>query len=69
MNKNLILKNRLKEVRAEKKLSKADLAAMVGVSRNTISYIETEKYYTTDKLALIISIDTEINIEENFFFE
>ena len=38
---SLILRNRLKEIRAEQKLSQADLAKLVGVSRNTISSIET----------------------------
>ncbi|MCR0398861.1 helix-turn-helix domain-containing protein, partial [[Clostridium] innocuum] len=41
---NLILKNRLKEVRKEKKLSQTELAEMVGVSRNTISSIETGQF-------------------------
>ena len=30
----LVLKNRLKDVRTEKKISQAELAKMVGVSRN-----------------------------------
>ena len=41
MDDGLILKNRLKEARGEKGLSQAALAALVGVSRNTISSIET----------------------------
>ena len=69
MNKNLILKNRLTEVRAEKRLSQADLAAMVGVSRNTISSIETEQYCPTAKLALIICIATDKKFEDIFYFE
>ena len=44
MDDQLILKNRLKEIRAEKKLSQTDLAEMVGVSRNTISSIETGQF-------------------------
>lgn len=40
MNDELILKNNLKEARAELKLSQTQLAEMVGVSRNTISSIE-----------------------------
>ena len=46
MDETLVLKNRLKEARAEKKLSQAQLAAMVGVSRNTISSIETGQLRT-----------------------
>lgn len=41
MDDQLILKNRLKEIRTEKGLSQSALAEMVGVSRNTISSIET----------------------------
>ena len=37
MNEELKLKNRLKEARAEVNLSQAQLAELVGVSRNTIS--------------------------------
>ncbi len=44
MDDTLILKNRLKEARTEKKLSQAALAQMVGVSRNTISSIETGQF-------------------------
>ena len=39
MNEQLILKNRLKEIRTEKGLSQAGLAELVGVSRNTLSSI------------------------------
>ena len=44
MDDKLILKNHLKEARAEKKLSQTQLAEMVGVSRNTISSIETGQF-------------------------
>ena len=54
MNETLVLKNHLKEIRAEKKLSQTELAEMVGVSRNTISSIETGQFCPTAKLALIL---------------
>lgn len=54
MKDALILKNRLKEARTEKKLSQSALAALVGVSRNTISSIETGQFNPTAKLALIL---------------
>ena len=56
MEENLILRNRLKEARTEKKLSQNQLAEMVGVSRNTISSIETGQFNPTAKLALILCI-------------
>ena len=42
MKEQLQLKNHLKEVRTEANLSQAQLAEMVGVSRNTISSIEQD---------------------------
>ena len=68
MNETLVLKNRLKELRAEKKLSQTDLAEMVGVSRNTISSIETGQFCPTAKLALILCIALDKKFEEVFFF-
>lgn len=68
MNEKLILKNRLKEARAEKNLSQAQLAGLVGVSRNTISSIETGQFNPTAKLALILCIALDKKFEELFFF-
>ena len=68
MNEELILKNRLKEIRAEKKLSQSELAEMVGVSRNTISSIETGQFSPTAKLALILCIALDKHFEEVFYF-
>ncbi len=69
MEDKLILKNHLKEIRREKGWSQAELATMVGVSRNTISSIETGQFNPTAKLALIICIATEKKFEEIFYFE
>ena len=69
MNDQLILKNRLKEARAEKKLSQAQLAELVGVSRNTISSIETGQFNPTAKLALILCIALDRKFEDLFYFE
>jgi putative transcriptional regulator len=69
MNENLILKNRLKVARAEKSLSQSDLAELVGVSRNTISSIETGQFNPTAKLALILCIALDKKFEELFYFE
>lgn len=68
MEEGLILKNRLKQVRTEQKLSQAQLAAMVGVSRNTISSIETGQFNPTAKLALILCIALNKKFEELFYF-
>lgn len=69
MDDSLILRNRLKEIRAEQKLSQADLAKLVGVSRNTISSIETGQFNPTAKLALVLCIALEKKFEEIFYFD
>ena len=56
MNDQLILRNNLKEARHEKNISQTELAKMVGVSRQTISSIETGQFNPTAKLALILCI-------------
>ena len=68
MDESLILKNRLKEARGEKGLSQAQLAALVGVSRNTISSIETGQFSPTAKLALILCVALDKKFEELFYF-
>lgn len=69
MNEELVLKNRLKEARMELKLSQSALADMVGVSRNTISSIETGQFNPTAKLALILCIALDKKFEDLFYFE
>ena len=68
MKNELVLKNKLKEVRSEKKLSQQELADMGGVSRNTISSLETGQYEPTAKLAYILCIALDMKIEELFYF-
>ena len=68
MRDELVLKNHLKEIRTEKKLSQTDLAQMVGVSRNTISSIETGQFCPTAKLALILCVALDKKFEDLFYF-
>lgn len=68
MEEKLVLKNNLKKVRTEAKLSQSALAKMVGVSRNTISSIETGQFNPTAKLALILCIALDKKFEELFYF-
>ena len=64
----LVLKNNLAAIRKEKKLSQAELAKIGGVSRNTISSIETGQFNPTAKLALILCIALDKKFEEIFYF-
>lgn len=69
MNENIHLKNRLKIARAEKNLSQEQLAILAGVTRQTISSIETGQYCPTAKLALILSKVLDRKFEDLFYFE
>ena len=68
MAESLVLKNNLPAIRKEKGLSQAELAKLVGVSRNTISSIETGQFNPTAKLALILCIALDKKFEEIFYF-
>ncbi len=69
MRDELVLKNKLKEMRKEKHLSQSALADMIGVSRNTISSIETGQYTPTAKLAYILCIALDTKFEDLFYLE
>ena len=68
MNDSLVLKNNLKNARNEKGLSQQQLADLIGVSRNTISSIETCQFNPTAKLALILCIALDKKFEDLFYF-
>ena len=68
MDDKLILKNRLKDALTERGLSQSALAELVGVSRNTISSIETGQFNPTAKLALVLCIALDKKFEELFYF-
>lgn len=69
MDENIQLNNRLKVARAEKNLSQAQLASLVGVSRQTISSIEINQYCPSAKLALLLCIALDKKFEELFYLE
>ena len=68
MDDKLVLKNRLKEARTEKGFSQQQVSEMVGVSRNTISSIETGQFNPTAKLALVLCIALDKKFEDLFYF-
>lgn len=68
MNNKLELKNNVKQSRLEKNLSQTTLAKLVGVSRNTISSIETGQFSPTAKLALLLCIALDKKFEDLFYF-
>ncbi len=61
--------NRIKELRARFNLTQDDLAQKVGVRRETIVFLEKNKYNPSLKLAHEIAVVFETTIENVFIFE
>ncbi|MGH9795919.1 MAG: helix-turn-helix transcriptional regulator [Candidatus Acidiferrales bacterium] len=60
------MKNRLRVLRAEHKWSQAELAERLGVSRQTVNAVETEKYDPSLPLAFKLAELFGMRIEEIF---
>ena len=69
MKNQLELRNHLKTIRMEKSLSQDELAQLVGVSRQTISSIETGQFNPTAKLALLLCVALDHMFEDLFYFD
>jgi len=61
------LGNRLKEARAARGWTQADLALAVGVSRKTINTIENQVFVPSTVLALGLAKALESTVEQLFF--
>ncbi len=57
---------RLRELRTARDLTQAQLADLVGVSRQTINYIEKGDYAPSVKLALLLARVLEVRVEDIF---
>ena len=68
MNNDLILKNRIKEVRQAKKMSQEELAKAVGTTRQTIISIEKNLFNPSAKLALLLCLVLDEKFEDIFYF-
>ena len=66
---NFRLCNRLKVARAEKGLSQERLGLLAGVTRQTISSIETGQYNPSTLLALLLAKRLNKRFEDLFFLE
>jgi putative transcriptional regulator len=60
------MKNDIRKRRLERDLSQAELAQAMGVSRQTINSIETEKYTPSLPLALALGRYFKVPLEEMF---
>lgn len=66
---NLRLGNRIKVARAEKNVSQEELASLAGVTRQTISSIETRQYIPSALLAFVLAKKLDKPVNELFFLE
>ena len=62
------LTNRLKEHRARLGVNQQQLGSLAGVSRQTISSIETGQFSPTAKLALVLCTALDKRFEDLFYF-
>lgn len=63
------MKNRIKELRKSRGYRQEDLAAALGVSRQTIIAIENDKYNPTLELAMKLARYLQTTVEELFTLE
>ena len=63
------MKNRIEEIRKQKGIRQEDFARALGVSRQTISSLETGRYNPSIQLAYKIARYFDLTIEEVFLFE
>lgn len=63
------MKTRIKEFRARHDLTQAQLADMLGVRRETISFIEQGKYNPSLRLAHRIALALKSSIDELYIFD
>jgi putative transcriptional regulator len=63
------MKNKLRDLRAAREWSQSDLADKLGVSRQTVNAIETEKYDPSLPLAFKVARLFKQRIEDIFYFD
>ena len=63
------MKNRLEEIRKQRGIKQADLAAALEVSRQTIGSLENGRYNPSIQLAFKISRYFKMSIEDIFIYE
>ncbi len=63
------MKNRLRILRAEKEVTQADLADIIGVSRQTVNAMEKAKYVPSTVLALKLAAYFKVQVTDIFQLE
>lgn len=63
------MKNRIEQIRKERGIRQDEFAKLMGVSRQTISSLETGRYNPSISLAYKIAKYFDLTIEDVFIFE
>jgi putative transcriptional regulator len=63
------MKNKLKELRQQRKVSQGDLAKALSVSRQTVNSIENGKFDPSLTLAIKLTRFFEISLDEIFIYK
>lgn len=64
-----VIENNIAKFRAKNKMSQQDLADAIGVSRKTISTVETGRFTPSVVIALSIAQHFETTVESLFYFD
>ena len=69
LREEVILKNRLEEIRKQREIKQEELAEAMGVSRQTISSLENGRYNPSVILAIKLARYLGMHVEEFFIYE
>lgn len=69
MPKRYVLRNRIRVARAEREISQEELAALAGVTRQTVSAIEKCQYVPSARLAFVMALCLNKPVQELFYLE
>lgn len=64
-----MLRNRVRELRARHEFSQTELAKRVGVTRQTIGFIEKGDFSPSIALSLRLAMHLQVKIDELFWLE
>lgn len=64
-----MIKNKIKILRGKLGLTQKELADIVGVRRETIIFLEQEKYNPSLKLAMDIAQAFKLKVDDLFYYE
>ena len=69
LREEVILKNRLEEIRKQREIKQEELAEVMGVSRQTISSLENGRYNPSVILAIKLARYFGMHVEDIFIYE